>query len=216
MEPVTLYGAAYSVYVRIARLVMEEAGTPYDLVEVDVFAKDGPPPDYRERHPFGKIPAFEQDGFRLFETDAIAQYVIDASGRPDLMPETPRERARAIQIMRIMDHYAYPFLVWGVFIEETERGRVGKLDTAEIERARTVLAVLDGLKENPFLACDRLTLADLWAAPMFAYFRRAPTGKKLLADFPELREWTERVLARPSLEATRFPSELETGGRDTD
>ena len=38
MDRVTLYGAAYSVYVRIARLVQEEMAVPYDLVEVDVFA----------------------------------------------------------------------------------------------------------------------------------------------------------------------------------
>ncbi len=114
MAQVTLYGAAYSVYVRIARLVLEETGVAYELVEVDIFSKDDLPPDYRERHPFGKIPAFEHDGFRLFETDAIAAYVIDVFGGRRLVPKTPRDRARTIQIMRIMDHYAYPRLVWGV------------------------------------------------------------------------------------------------------
>jgi glutathione S-transferase len=83
MEQATLFGAAYSVYVRIARLVMEEACMPYDLVEIDVFSKDDLPADYAARHPFGKIPAFEHDGYRLFETDAIAQYVIGVSGNQD-------------------------------------------------------------------------------------------------------------------------------------
>lgn len=211
MDRVTLFGAAYSVYVRIARLVMEEAGVPYDLVEFDVFSKDGLPPDYLARHPFGKIPAFEHDGFRLFETDAIAQYVIGVSGNRDLMPEAPRERSRTIQIMRIMDSYAYPALVWGVFVEEVERDRQGKLSADEIGKARNVLATLDGLMGQSFFVGDRLTLADLWAAPMFAYFRLAPTGKTLLAEFPGLKAWQERMLIRPSLDATKFPRELETG-----
>ncbi len=209
MGQATLFGAAYSVYVRIARLAMEEVGMPYDLVEIDVFSKDGLPADYAARHPFGKIPAFEHDGHRLFETDAIVQYVIGTSGNRDLMPNAPRERSRAIQIMRIMDHYAYPYLVWGVFVEEVERGRSERLAAEEIERARNVLAVLDSLMGQPFLVGDRVTLADLWAAPMFAYFRLAPTGKKLLAGFPELRAWSELMLARPSLAATRYPVELE-------
>jgi len=50
MGQATLFGAAYSVYVRIARLVMEEVGMPYDRVEIDVFSKDGLPADYAARH----------------------------------------------------------------------------------------------------------------------------------------------------------------------
>ena len=215
MEQATLFGAAYSVYVRIARLVMEEAGMPYDLVEIDVFSKDDLPTDYAARHPFGKIPAFEHDGYRLFETDAIAQYVIGVSGNQDLIPKAPRERSRAFQIMRIMDHYAYPFLVWGVFVEELERGRSERLEADEIERARNVLAVLDSLMEPPFLVGDRLSLADLWAAPMFAYLCLAPTGKELLAGFPGLQAWLELMLARPSLRATRYPVERESGGESS-
>lgn len=209
MGKATLFGATYSVYVRIARLAMEEAGMPYDLVEVDVFSKDGLPANYAARHPFGKIPAFEHDGFRLFETDAIAQYAVGVSGNRNLMPEAPRERSRVIQIMRIMDNYAYPSLVWGVFVKEVERGR--PIEPEKIERARNVLAVLDGLMGRPFLAGDQLTLADLWAAPMFAYFRLAPTGRELLGEFPALQAWTDVMFARPSFMATRYPAELETG-----
>ena len=209
MEQATLFGAAYSVYVRIARLAMVEAGMPCDLVEVDIFSKEGLPAEYAARHPFGKIPAFEHDGFRLFETDAIAQYAVGISGNQNLMPEAPRERSRVIQIMRIMDNYAYLSLVWGVFVEEVERGR--PIEPEEIERARDVLTVLDGLMGRPFLAGNKLTLADLWAAPMFAYFRLAPTGTELLGEFPALQAWADVMFARPSLVATRYPAELETG-----
>ena len=40
MNRVTLFGASYSVYVRIVRLVLEEIGVPYELVEIDIFAKE--------------------------------------------------------------------------------------------------------------------------------------------------------------------------------
>ena len=52
-----LFGASYSVYVRAARLALEEKGVPYRLEDVDIFADGGPPPDYRLRHPFLRIPA---------------------------------------------------------------------------------------------------------------------------------------------------------------
>lgn len=213
MEQATLFGATYSVYVRIARLVMEEAGMPCDLVEIDVFSKDGLPAEYAARHPFGKIPAFEHDGFRLFETDAIAQYVVGVSGDRGLMPTAPRERSRATQIMRIMDNYGYPSLVWGVFVEEVERDRRGLLNEDEITRARNVLAVLADLMGRPFLVGECVTLADLWAAPMIAYLRLAPTGRALLGEFPALESWWGHMATRPSIVATRYPAEFKAAGK---
>ena len=60
----TLYGAAYSVYVRVARLALVKKGVAYDLVEVDIFG--GAVPDWYARlYPFGRILAFAHDEFRL-------------------------------------------------------------------------------------------------------------------------------------------------------
>jgi glutathione S-transferase len=63
-----VYGAAYSVYVQAVRLTLWAKQVPYDLVEVDVFGPAGPPAEYLSRHPFGRIPSFEHDGFRIYET----------------------------------------------------------------------------------------------------------------------------------------------------
>ncbi len=206
MDHVTLYGATYSVFTRIARLVLEESGVGYRLVEVDIFDPEALPAGYLERHPFGKIPAFEHEGFRLFETDAIARYVIESVGGNGLVPETPAARARMTQVQRIADNYAYPILVWGVYVEET-RGS-GPLAPETVEQAHKVLAVLEELWEGPFLLGGQLSLADLWLAPVLALFRCAPTGRALLSEFPELEGWLQLLQARPSMQATRFPPEL--------
>jgi glutathione S-transferase len=70
-----IFGAPYSVYVRAVRLALEEKGAHYELIPVDIFAPGGPPPERMTRHPFGKIPAFEHAGFRLYEAGAITRYV---------------------------------------------------------------------------------------------------------------------------------------------
>jgi len=207
VRDVTLYGAVYSVYVRIARMVLEETRVPYKLVDVDIFSPATMPSDYADRHPFGKIPAFEHDGFRLFETDAIAAYVVDLSHDKSLVPANAREHARMIQIMRVMDNYAYPKLVWGVFVEEIERDRAGQLNDAEIEFARHTLAVLDDLAGDRYLVGAHLTLADLWAYPMLSYLRLAPTGQKLIVRFPKIAAWMETTGRRPSARVTCFPRE---------
>ena len=89
-----VFGAPYSVYLRAVRLALEEKGVPYRLEEVDIFADGGPPEDYLARHPFARIPAFEHDGFGLYETNAISHYVDEAFDGPALLPDGPRRRAR--------------------------------------------------------------------------------------------------------------------------
>lgn len=207
MDRVTLFGAAYSVYVRIVRLVLTETGVPYELVEIDIFAKDGVPADYLQRHPFGRIPAFEHDGFRLFETDAIVAYIVDRFGGDGLLPADAKDRARMRQIMRIMDNYAYRALVWGIYVEEMERNRAGRLEPDELERASKCLGVIEGLAAPEFLAGAQLTLADLWALPMLSYLKLAPSGAALLRQTPMLSAWLDRMQIRPSVQETRFRAE---------
>jgi hypothetical protein len=57
-QTITLYGAEYSVYTRIARLALKEKGVDYSFEQVDIFAEGGPPEGYLKRHPFNRIPAF--------------------------------------------------------------------------------------------------------------------------------------------------------------
>lgn len=212
-EPI-LFGAPYSVYVRIVRLALAEKGVAYRLEEIDIFAPGGPPAEYlTRRHPFGRIPAFEHDGFRLYETGAIARYVDEAFAGPALQPSAPRARARMNQIISLLDNYAYRTLVWDIFVERVRAPAQGRqADEAKIAaalpKARICLAALSELMSgSPFLAGPALTLADLHAAPMLIYFRIAAEGASLLAETPDLAAWLERMAGRASNRATRSPIE---------
>ena len=202
-----VYGAAYSVYVRAVRLTLAEKDVPYRLIEVDVFAPGGPPPEHLARHPFGRIPAFEHDGFRLYETGAITRYVDEAFAGPPLQPAGARARARMNQAIGIQDAYVYPNLVWGVYVERVEAPRRGRApDETRIgrllPRVETCLAALEALSDGPWLAGDAISLADLHAAPMFALFLQTPEGVALLSGFPRLARWWTAVSERPSFAAT--------------
>jgi len=203
-----LYGASYSVYTRIARLVLIEKGVAFDLHEVDVFRPGGPPPEHLLRHPFGRIPVLDHDGFRLYETGAIGRYVDEAFAGPPLQPVNPKARARMNQVVSIMDAYAFRALVWDVFVERVSGPRQGRApDEARIAAAlpqcRRILQALDELHE----ANGPMTLADLWMAPMMALFRLAPEGADALGHFPRLAARFDAFQARPSAKATRSPVE---------
>lgn len=209
----TLYGAAYSVYVRIARMALIEKGVAHDLVEVDVFGPGGPPADHLARHPFGRIPAFDHDGFTLYETAAITRYVDDAFPGPALLPADARGRARVAQIVAMIDSYGYRPLVWGLFVGRNRAVAQGQApDEAAIAHARaeagTFLAALEAVcGDGPWLVGTALSLADLHAAPVFAYFTLTADSGDLLAPHPRLRAWWQAMAARPSLGGTRSPLE---------
>ena len=208
MTEVTLYGAAYSAYVRMARLALEEKGVAYELVEVDVFAEGGPPAEHLARQPFGKIPAFDHAGFALYETAAITHYIDEAFEGPPLLPADARGRARANQIVGLLDAQAYRTCVWEVYVERVgvpEEG--GTSDEATVARglktAETCLTALEDLMgDGPlFLGAD-VSLADLHAYPIFHYFRLAPEGAAAFGRHPKLSTWWEAMSERPSVAAT--------------
>jgi glutathione S-transferase len=193
-----LYGADYSVYVRIARLALEEKGVDYELVPLDIFAPEGIPAWYLELHPFGRIPAFEHDGFRLFETGAITRYVDEAFDGPALQSADAHGRAKMNQIIGMLDAYGYRAMVWDVAVERLEKMPPDEaLIAGGLRRAETVLKVLTSLKaRGPWLLSEQLTLADLHAAPIIAYFLKVEEGRDLLARFAEMRDWYARIAER--------------------
>lgn len=206
-----LFGADYSVYVRIVRHVLAEKGVAYELVPVDIFDRDGLPDWYLQRHPFRRIPAFEHGSLNLFETGAITRYIDEAFDGPHLQPEAVADRAMMNQAISLIDSYAYRAMVWGVYVERVEKpGRNEAPDEAliasSLATARTCLQTFSGLiGQGPWLAGETLSLADLHAAPLIWYFIRSPEGAAMLAEYPALAAWWQTLTARPRFDDINKP-----------
>jgi glutathione S-transferase len=201
-----LYGRPFSVYVRTVRLCLEEKGLAYDLVPVDPFDPAGLPDWYRDLHPFGKIPAFEDGDVRLYESDAIQRYLEARYPEPPLLPTEPVALARAAQAMRMMDSYAYPAMVWSIFISEAGDGdQVWMPRDKALAQSRTVLAELERwLADGPYLTGAALTLADTHFLPTLDLFGMTAAGRDMLREHPRVRAWCDRLRERPSAIATAF------------
>lgn len=206
-QPV-LYGAPYSVYVRAVRLALAEKGVAYRLVPIDVFDDAGALADQLDRHPFGKIPAFEHRGFKLYEAGAITRYIDEAFDGPSLQPGSPQDRARVNQVLSVLDSYVYRTLVWDIFIERIVRPSQGRAPdeariAAALPRAATCLLALERIMgDGPLFVGASITLADLHAVPMFDYFIPTPEADRLLDVNSSLRRWWNSVSAWPSVIAT--------------
>jgi glutathione S-transferase len=213
-EPV-LYGLARSVYTRIARLALEEKRVRYTFEEVEIFAAAGVPTQHYARHPFGRIPVLDHQGFMLYETAAITRYVDEAFSGPRLQPQEPHARARMNQVIGILDAYAYRSMIWGVFVARIvapEEGIIAdeKLVTEALQVSRTCCRALDEiLGGNRYFTGDEITLADLHALPILLYFAMTQEGRDTLSEYPRLRAWLEFAAARPSVQRTAGKFELE-------
>jgi Glutathione S-transferase len=62
---ITLYGFDGSTYVRTVRMLLAEKGAQYDQVPVHVLKGEPRQPEHLARHPFGKVPVVDHDGFRI-------------------------------------------------------------------------------------------------------------------------------------------------------
>lgn len=206
---ITVYGPNYSTYVRSARLALEEKGVPYELAEVDMMGGAHKQPEHLARQPFGVVPTLDHDGFALYETGAIVRYIDEALPGPALQPQDVKTRARMNQIMGIIDAYAYGAIIHKVFWQRAivpMQGAEPDMEVIEgaMPRVRLCLDEIARLKgDQPFLAGEQVSLADLMLVPIMAYFLMTPEGQAALAERPSLGQWWQAMQARPSLPRTQ-------------
>jgi glutathione S-transferase len=206
--PVIVYGPALSTYVRSARVALEEKGVAYELKQLNFMGGEHKQSAHLARHPFGYVPAFEHDGFPLYETSAIIRYVDRAFPGPKLQPDDVRQLARMDQIIGIIDSYAYPSIVSKLVIERLVAPMMGRgADEATIAeampRVKLSLAELDRLAAGDgFLVGGALSLADIHLAPIFFYMTQTPEAASLLEPHGKLRAWWSAMERRPSMTKT--------------
>jgi glutathione S-transferase len=204
-----VYGPAGSTYVWSARLALAEKGVAHELVEVGFGPHREEP--HLSRHPFAKVPAFEHDGFMLYETQAILRYIDEGFMTSPLQPTDLHQFARMNQIIGIVDAYAHPSIAMGILVNRMLAPRLGlPVDEAAVAaalpRARLCLSEVARLMgDEPYLAGDRISLADLMVAPLFYYFSRLPEGEAPFADNPTLKPWLRRMEERQSFQVTKPP-----------
>jgi len=207
MAQTTVFGFPASSYVRTVRMALEEKGVSYDLQEVDL-ASDV----HRNRHPFGKMPAFEHDGVQLFETTAICRYIDETFAGTPLQPADSVGRARMEQWSSAIIDYVYPAMVRDyalLYVFAKRRGEAPDMAAiqAALPKVKEYLGVLDAaLAESPYLAGEDMSIADLLLMPIVFYMANAmPEKEELMAGRDRLARWLARMSERPSAVATLPP-----------
>jgi glutathione S-transferase len=172
---------------------LEEIGRPYELATLTWDERRGD--EHRERHPLGKVPAFEfDDGQVLFESLAICLQLADLYPDAGLVPALgSAERGRVYQ--------------WSVFaIAELEKvafpwNRARRSGEDEAEAAEKFAPVGEAIRGalaagGPWIAGEDFSLADIFIVSIL----RNTVALGLLEPGDPLREYVERGLERPAVQ----------------
>jgi glutathione S-transferase len=213
MSGITVYGIPGSPFLRSVEVTLKEKGLDYHLHAMA--PGEHKTEEHLARHPFGRIPAFEHDGFAMYETQAIIRYLDDRFPHPPLTPGDAQRRARMNQVIGIIEWYFFPKAAAPIAFNRIIGPRLLGLpgDEAAIAEAmpmaRTCFAELDRLLgDKPYLAANSVTIADIMLAAQLDLFGECPEGRALIDGTTNLKPWLERMLARPSFVATEPPEVL--------
>jgi glutathione S-transferase len=212
MSEIVVHGVPGSPFLRAVLATLQEKGQPCRLRAMG--AGESKHPEYLKLHPFGRIPAFEHNGFQLYETQAIVRYIDAVFPEPALQPADARAAARMNQAIGINDWYLFPEIARVLVFQRI----VGPVllglhpDEAAIAavtpKLPTCIGALDRLLgDQAFLAGERVSLADLMLAPQLDYVAATPEGRAALHG-TALMAWLDRMNERPSMHATLPPEAL--------
>jgi glutathione S-transferase len=205
MSAITVYGFDGSTYVRTVRMLLAEKAAKYDLVPVHVLKGETRQDEHLARHPFGKVPVLDHDGFRIIETSAIAPYLDEVLPGASFTPDTARDRARMRMAIGVIDSYGYNALINVVGYHLFPDFIGGPNEEARKHGLATSRLVLQELMQlrgaDPFIAGAKLSLADFYLAPLCCYVALTPDAAGLFA-VDGFATWWEAIQALPSYQAT--------------
>ena len=212
MTDITVYGIPGSPFLRAVEIMLKEKEVPYHLHAM--VPGEHKQPDYLARHPFGRIPAFEHDGFRLYETQAICRYLDETFPNPPLTPGNAKARARMNQVIGVIEWYFFPKAAAPIGFNRVVGPALLGITPDEdaiaeaMPMATTCIAELDRLLgEQVYLTGDTVSLADIILGAQLDLFSASPEGAGLLRG-TRLERWLERMRTRPSFVATQPPEKF--------
>ncbi len=209
MSDFVVHSIPGSPFGRAVLATLEEKGASYRLAALAPGGHRAP--EHLARHPFGRVPVLEHGDFSVYETQAILRYLDRALPSPQLTPATARGAARMDQVMNLNDWYLFQGVGSVITFQRYVGPRLMGLtpDEAAIEaampKARVVFDELSRLLgDQPFLAGEAISLADLLVGPQVEFFTHTPEWRILAAPHSNLVAWQARMEARPSFRATTW------------
>ena len=178
-------------------LFLEESGLPYELVPIDTRKGDQHKADFRKVNPNGKVPAIDDDGTFVFDSNAILLYLAEKTGK-FLPASTPQSRAQLLSWLMFIATGLGPYSGQAVHFKHFAPK---ELDYAhnryQFEAQRHYKILDDHLAGSRYMVDDSYSIVDM---AFWGWARMAPfvLGEETYAKFANVKRLVDEISARPA------------------
>jgi GST-like protein len=178
-------------------LFLEEAGLPYEPIPVDTRTGAQFDPAFLAINPNGKVPAVDDEGVIVFDSNAILLYLAEKTGQ-FLPPETKTSRAELLSWLMFVATGVGPFSGQAVHFKHFAPEKVPYANTRYQFEAQRHFSILDDrLAKNSYMVGGRYTIVDM---DVWGWSRLVPfiLGDDAWEKFPNLKRLFDEISARPA------------------
>jgi GST-like protein len=200
-------------------LFLEEAGLAYEPIAVDTRRGDQFKGEYLAVNPNAKVPAIDDDGIKVFDSNAILLYLAEKTGK-FLPANTPANRAELLSWLMFVATGVGPYFGQAVHFKNFAPEKVDYAHNRYQFEAQRHLAVLnDRLAGRNYMVGSTYSIVDMdvWGwARMAALVLDAGD----LTKFPNVKRLVDEISARPAAakavalkETFKFKAEMDDEAR---
>lgn len=197
-----IWGRDNSVNVQKPLWCLEEMGIAYERRDAGGAFGIVDTPEYRALNPNGLVPTMVEDGFILWESNAIVRYLAAKHSAGNLWPVDLRIRAEADRWMEWQNTTLWPALrpvFWNLIRTPVDQRDPDEMEASRLKSAQ-VLGILDAhLATRAFVAGDDFTMGDIPVGCGVWRWMALPIERPPL---PNLQRWFDALAQRPAFAKT--------------
>ncbi|WJV53166.1 glutathione S-transferase N-terminal domain-containing protein [Pectobacteriaceae bacterium CE90] len=181
-------------------LFLEESGLPYELIPVDTLKGEQHLPAFRQINPNGKLPAIDDNGTVVFDSNAILLYLAE---KTTSFLGQPEDRGALLSWLMFIATGLGPFSGQSVHFQRMAPEPIPYAINRYRREAERHYAILDEhLKNREFMVGNSYTIVDMAA---WGWIDRVAMvlDDKALQRFPNLSRWFKHIDSRPAVGRAR-------------
>jgi GSH-dependent disulfide-bond oxidoreductase len=181
-------------------LFLEETGLHCELIPVDTRKGDQFKPEFLKVNPNGKVPAIDDDGVFVFDSNAILLYLAEKTGK-FLPANTPANRAQMLSWLMFIATGLGPYSGQAVHFKTAAPKYLKDLEYAhnryQYEAHRHYKILDDHLAKSKYMVGDTYTIVDM---AFWGWARLAPfvLGDDAYTKYPNVKRLVDEISARPA------------------
>lgn len=181
-------------------LFLEETGLPFEIIPVDTLKGEQHASDFRKVNPNGKLPAIDDDGTLVFDSNAILLYLAEKTGK---YLGDASDRGDLLSWLMFIASGLGPYSGQSVHFRHAAPEQLPYAQNRYLRETERHYSVLnERLKGRTFIVGDSLTIVDM-AAWGWIDKAMATLGEGGLSAYPDVDRWFKSIDALPAAARAR-------------